>query len=194
MSQPQPSPFDVIRSLDKRRREYRRIGWVYMLKNSAFKKPLLKIGRTARSPMERAHELGTATGVPEGFELVYFVHVSNRNDAERDVHHALDRYRQSHKKEFFEVSLRTAIQALDRVADTYPIVVGRGSRSWVLPQYFQPLLVLCPSCGKTNRVKPLRIRRVTRPFTSVVTPCHCERAALLNQFVLFVQFAPSVAW
>ena len=97
--------------LDKRRREYRRIGWVYMLKNSAFKKPLLKIGRTARSPMERAHELGTATGVPEGFELVYFVHVSNRNDAERDVHHALDRYRQSHKKEFFEVSLRTAIQS-----------------------------------------------------------------------------------
>ena len=76
MPQPQPSPFDVIRSLDKRRREYRRIGWVYMLKNNAFKKPLLKIGRTARPPMERAHELGTATGVPEGFELVYFVHVA----------------------------------------------------------------------------------------------------------------------
>ena len=84
MTRQQPNPFDVIRSLDKSRREYRRIGWVYMLKNSAFKKPLLKIGRTSRPPMERAHELGTATAIPEDFELVYFVHVSNRSDAEKD--------------------------------------------------------------------------------------------------------------
>ena len=157
MTQPRPTPFDVIKSLDKRRREYRRIGWVYVLKNRAFKEPLLKIGRTARSPMERTHELGTATAVPEGFELVYFVHVANRNDAEKYVHDALATYRKSPKKEFFEVPLTRAIEALDRAAESFPIVVGRGSSARVLPQYFQSSNVRCPSCGKTNRVRQLGI-------------------------------------
>ena len=38
-----------------------------------------------------------------------------------------------------------------------------------------------------------RDRNLTRPFASVVTPCHAESAPLLNQLVLLVQFAPSVA-
>ena len=157
MSRPRPTPFDVIKSLDKRRREYRRVGWVYVLKNSAFKKPLLKIGLTSRSPMERAHELGTATAVPEGFEMVYFVHVCDRNAGERHVHDALEPYRPSHKKEFFEVPLTKAIDALDRAAETYPIIVGRGRSARVLDQYFQSANVRCPSCGKTNRVRQLGI-------------------------------------
>ena len=157
MSQPPANPFDVIKSLDKRRREYKRVGWVYVLRNSAFKKSLLKIGRTARNPVERAHELGTATAIPEDFELVYFVHVSNRNDAEAAVHHRLDQYRKTQRKEFFEVSLTLAIGALDRVAEEYPIIVGRGARSWILPQYFQSTNIKCPSCGKTNRVRQLGI-------------------------------------
>ena len=107
--------------------------------------------------MQRAHELGTATAVPEGFELVYFVHVSDRNDAERAVHDTLVRYRPSHKKEFFEVPLTKAIEALDRAAETYPIIVGRGRSARVLEQYFQSANVRCPSCGKTNRVRQLGI-------------------------------------
>ena len=157
MTQPRPTPFDVIKSLDKRRREYKRIGWVYVLKNRAFKKPLLKIGRTARSPMERAHELGTATAVPEGFELVYFVHVANRNDAEKYVHTRLATYRKSSKKEFFEVPLAKAVETLDRAGKNYPIVVGGGSQRRVLPQYFPSVNIPCLSCGKTNRVRQLGI-------------------------------------
>jgi hypothetical protein len=60
----QPTPFDVIKSLDKRRREYKYVGWIYVLRNRAFKEPLLKIGQSQRPPMMRAHELGTATAVP----------------------------------------------------------------------------------------------------------------------------------
>ena len=107
--------------------------------------------------MERAHELGIATAVPEGFELVYFAHVASRNDAEKHVHDTLARYRKSPKKEIFEVPLTTAIEALDRAAETFPIGVGRGSRARVLPQYFPSSNIRCRSCGKTKRVRQLGI-------------------------------------
>ena len=34
---------------------------------------------------------------------------------------------------------------------------------------------------------------VTRPWASMVTPCHSSSGLSLNQFVLFVQFSPLVA-
>ena len=38
---PKPTPFDVISSLDKRRREYRHVGWIYVMRNRAFREQLL---------------------------------------------------------------------------------------------------------------------------------------------------------
>ncbi len=40
--------FDLIASLDKRRTEYKYVGWVYILRNRAFRDPLLKIGQSRR--------------------------------------------------------------------------------------------------------------------------------------------------
>lgn len=80
--------------------------------------------------MMRAHELGTATAVPEGFQLVHFVHVSNRNEAEKQVHAMLHPYRKTSSKEFFSAPVAQAVEVLDRVAEEYPIVVGRGA--WCL--------------------------------------------------------------
>ncbi len=85
-SRPKPSAFDIIRSLDKRLREYRDVGWVYIMRSPAFREPLLKIGKSRRPPPHRAEELGTATAVPEGFQVVYFVHGSNHHEAEAHVH------------------------------------------------------------------------------------------------------------
>jgi hypothetical protein len=99
MSDPQrPSPYDVIRSLDKRRREHRNVGWVYVLRNPSFREPLLKIGKSSRAPTLRALELGQATAVPEGFQVVYFVHVSDRHAAESWVHQKLAHHRKSNSK------------------------------------------------------------------------------------------------
>ena len=49
-----PNPFILISGLDRRRREYRRVGWVYIMRNPAFRDGLLKIGMTTRLPGERA--------------------------------------------------------------------------------------------------------------------------------------------
>ena len=64
--------------------------------------------------MERAAELGATTAVPGAFQLIYFVHASDHHEAEKMVHGDLTPYRKSASKEFFELPLRIALEALDR--------------------------------------------------------------------------------
>ncbi len=156
-----PNTFFVIQSLDKRRREYKYIGWIYILRNPAFKDPLLKIGQSRRPPNLRAQELGAETGVPEGFELVYFVHVSDRNKAETFVHSELDRFRKSARKEFFHAPLPTAVEALSRAADAFPVVIGRRNPR-ILPQYFDTFMLQCNTCATTNRVRQMAVTITVR--------------------------------
>jgi hypothetical protein len=59
-----------IDSLDRRYESNSRVGWVYVLRNHEFTKPLLKIGMTTRPPHARAIELGS-TSIPGDFELIY---------------------------------------------------------------------------------------------------------------------------
>ena len=108
-----------ISSLDKRYAINKGVGWVYALRNSEFKRPLLKIGMTTTSPHQRAHELGSATGVPGNFEIVYFIHAVNCGQAEFYVHQMLANYRTT--GEFFAVPIGVAVDAMDEVASQLPI-------------------------------------------------------------------------
>jgi len=146
-----------IESLDKCRRKNRNLGWVYILRNSAFREPLLKIGESSRYPIFRARELSAATAIPEGFCVVFFVHVVDRYAAESWVHAWLEPHRKTHNKEFFDVPLPKAIEALERVAEIYPVVSGRGKNRRVQPQLFAPFTTRCPQCGTENRVRWLAI-------------------------------------
>ncbi len=161
-SRPRPSPFDVIRSLDKRRSEYRNVGWLYVMRSPAFREPLLKIGKSSRPPSLRAEELGAATAVPEGFQLVYFVHVSDHHEAEARVHAWLAPYRKTQGKEFFSSPVAHAVEALERAAELYPVIVGRGKYAYVLPQVFSAVTTKCPTCGLENRVRSLAVSVVVR--------------------------------
>ena len=104
-----------IQRLDKRYAINKGVGWVYALRNSEFKRPLLKIGMTTTSPHQRAHELGSATGVPGNFEIVYFIHAVNCGQAEFYVHQRLADYRTT--GEFFDVPIGAAVDAMDEVAN-----------------------------------------------------------------------------
>jgi len=39
----------------------------------------------------------------------------------------------------------------------YPVVVGRGRNSRVLPQFFEAVTVKCRACGLDNRVHQLAV-------------------------------------
>lgn len=82
--------------------------YVYVLSNVSMP-GLLKIGRTDRSPVDRAKELAT-TGVPTPFILEHFVHIENSVDAEATIHRILEEkgYRTSRTREFFELSVAEA--------------------------------------------------------------------------------------
>ena len=75
--------YEVIASFDKRRREYKKLGWIYVARNRSYVDPVFKIGQSSRPPSVRVAELSSDTSVYRDFELVYFVHVGNRDPAER---------------------------------------------------------------------------------------------------------------
>lgn len=146
-----------IAGLDRRYKANKGVGWVYVMRNPEFKRPLLKIGQTSRPPQMRAQDLTRETGVPDAYQVVYFVHVSDRKAAEQAVHEWLAERRVKANKEFFEVPLALAIEALDAAARYFPVVLSPKRSPRVLPQAFDVVETLCSVCGLRNRSKQLAI-------------------------------------
>jgi hypothetical protein len=165
---PELTPLDtlaVIASLDRRRREYRDVGWLYVLHNPGYRQPVLKIGKSSRPPTVRADELTRSTGVPQPFRLLYYVHVADMHSAERAVHIALQAHRTSPTKEFFHVPLGTAAAALDDVASAFPIVLLSGRQRVLLPQDLSLRIIACAACGRSHRVRQFVVPLAARCST-----------------------------
>lgn len=157
----------AIKSLDKRRREYKHVGWVYAARNPALKGSLIKVGKTSRYPTLRMQEL-SSTSLPQDFQLVYYVHVSNYHQAEAYAHQLLDAFLIADNREFFDIRINQAVTALNETAEAFPILMGSTRNRWVLQQDFgQQVVITCPACGKGNRIQPL-------PLTVRMRCWHCK--------------------
>jgi hypothetical protein len=143
--------------LDRRRREYRGTGWVYMMRNPALRDPVVKIGLSRRYPTQRAAELTKSTGVFGAFELLYFIHVNDCYAAEAEVHRYLSDYRVTQGKEFFEVPLARAFDALDQVADKYPLLLPSKGILRALAQPFLRIRGECGSCRNGVTIRELLV-------------------------------------
>jgi len=88
-------------------------GYIYVLANSAMP-DLVKVGKTTRSPAERAAELSKVTGVPTPFIVVYEQLVDDCTAAEQFVHTMLQQkgYRESDNREFFRAPVSEVIQII----------------------------------------------------------------------------------
>ncbi len=86
-------------------------GYIYILANSAMP-DLVKVGKTTRTPAERAAELSKVTGVPTPFIVVYEQLVDDCTAAEQFVHTMLQQkgYRESDNREFFRASVNEVIR------------------------------------------------------------------------------------
>ena len=82
---------------------FNKSGFIYILTNPSMS-GLLKIGMTTRSPLQRAKELSSATGIPTPFEVSFSIYVNNCFKAEQYVHKMLAQYRLPTQKEFFKVN------------------------------------------------------------------------------------------
>jgi hypothetical protein len=92
-------------------------GYIYILFNQSFRNDFYKIGKTTRTPEQRAQELSSATGVPEVFEVLYKRKVADCDWAKQLVHERLEIYRTSTSRDFFEVPSEIAIYAIEEVAN-----------------------------------------------------------------------------
>src|SRR5665213_2339470 len=99
-------------------------GYIYILFNRVFQNDHYKIGMTTKTPEERARELSGATGVPRAFEVLYEQKVTDCHRAERLLHQRLHQYRSADNREFFQISIKAAIKAVEDVADEIGRVNG----------------------------------------------------------------------
>ena len=94
-------------------------GHLYILSNPTMP-GLLKIGLTTRPVIERAAELGAATGVAGAFRVEAYFESSDLEADEKAAHKRLARNR-VRGKEFFKVSLDEAIDVLRGVTGRIPL-------------------------------------------------------------------------
>jgi predicted transport protein len=155
-------------------------GYIYILLNRAFQNDHYKIGMTAKkSRKKRARELSSGTGVPRAFEVLYEQRVSDCERAERVLHQRLDRYRPVSNREFFEMPLKVAIKALERVADE----IGRADVLMEPDAAISPA-VASPT-GEISVGSPRRPRATAVPAkTSFVFEDHLSYTSSLLQQVL----------
>jgi hypothetical protein len=86
-------------------------GYVYVLTNASLN-GIVKIGKTADSPDEQARELSTNTGISTPFRVAYSAYFADCNAAEIFVRTRLEDSRLADNREFFQVSVQQAIEAL----------------------------------------------------------------------------------
>lgn len=89
------------------------VGYLYVLANSAMP-GLVKVGKTTRSPAERALELSGATGLPTAFIVVYEQLFSDCSAAEAFVHAYLEKrgFRIADNREFFSAPVNEVVRAI----------------------------------------------------------------------------------
>lgn len=99
-----------------------RSGYLYLLLNPSMP-GLVKIGKTNRTPDQRASELASATGVPEPFILLYELFVQDATEAERWVHDQLENWgkRHSENREFFAVEPTEAVELMQQAQNRFSL-------------------------------------------------------------------------
>ena len=99
-------------------------GFVYVLINPSLK-GMVKIGKTQKSPDERATELSSSTGVPTPFYVAYKIYVSDCDQAEKYMHTLLSSkgFRVSSNREFFKIPLDEVIKIMINVKTNFQIKI-----------------------------------------------------------------------
>ncbi len=91
------------------------VGYVYVLYNPAMV-GMVKIGRTKDSSEARAAKLSQGSGVPTAFLVVHDERVLDCEEVERRLHARFAGVRVVPRREFFRVSVKNAVRALQEVA------------------------------------------------------------------------------
>ncbi|MBQ0883454.1 GIY-YIG nuclease family protein [Streptomyces sp. RM72] len=96
-------------------------GYVYILVNSSVP-DLVKIGLTRGTSKARASDLSRNTGVPTPFVVAYDELVADCIEVEKRLHEKFANQRVNGRREFFQVTSKEAIDALQKIARFSPFL------------------------------------------------------------------------
>ncbi len=88
-------------------------GYIYIMRNSKYKRDLYKIGKS-QNPDERAKQMSSTTGVAGQFEVLFRLKVHDMDLAESQVHAELECYRVQNNREFFVGPIDIFIDAVKK--------------------------------------------------------------------------------
>lgn len=95
-------------------------GYIYCLSNPCFE-GWYKIGKTTRTPGERAKEL-YSTGVPKPFTIVYAKYTMNIDEDEINIHELIKKDCLEYSKEFFKIDIEIIKKIFDELEGNYYII------------------------------------------------------------------------
>ena len=88
-------------------------GYIYLMKNNSMKENIFKIGKTTKTPDERADDLSRSTGVAEKFEVISYWKSKNISKDESEIFASLDNFRYADNREFFQIEKNQAIKKIE---------------------------------------------------------------------------------
>ena len=92
--------------------------WVYVLSNPALPN-MLKIGYTKNDPHIRAKQISASTGVALPYKVEWAFQCFNGEQLEQEVHRELETYRVNQNREFFDIPLVEAQEAIEKLGKHY---------------------------------------------------------------------------
>ena len=92
--------------------------WVYILSNPTLPN-IFKIGYTKHEPEIRAKQISASTGVALPYKVEWAFQCFNGEQLEREVHEELATYRVNQQREFFDIPLVEAQEAIEKIGKNY---------------------------------------------------------------------------
>lgn len=93
--------------------------YVYVLENDGYGEDVYKIGYTKKHPEHRAKQLSRGTGILYPFKVKYVFRCHDGEFLEREVHKALNKYRMSDDREFFNVGFSLVKEVIEELGSKY---------------------------------------------------------------------------
>lgn len=92
---------------------------IYVMSNPSLQ-GMVKIGYTGKEIEVRRGALSKATGVPTPFKVEYIYRLQGRGmELEREIHSYLKEFRLNNEREFFEIGIKQAIEAVQKVGTNF---------------------------------------------------------------------------
>jgi hypothetical protein len=92
--------------------------WIYILTNKTMPN-LVKIGYTDKTPDKRAEQISRGTGVPVKFNVEFAFKCFNAHALEFEIHKYLAPYRVNNDREFFQLPIEEAKEAIQKLGQRY---------------------------------------------------------------------------